>query len=276
MSKGCLYLCPTPLGNLEDITLRVLRILREADKIAAEDTRRTRKLLSHYDIHTQLVSYHEHNKINKTAVIIDWLSAGQKIALVSDAGMPAIADPGEDLVRAAIDNGIQVVALPGPVAAITALAASGLDVSSFVFYGFIPPRGAQRKAILAKIMTEEKTVIIYEAPHRLCRTLRDLKEIDPLRQAVVARELTKVHEEYIRGSLEEVLQHFLLSEPKGECTVLVAGLELKQPPAATIDLQALIDEFLAKGYSTKQAAQEIAQQTGVPRNEIYRLILTKK
>ncbi|HHX74237.1 MAG TPA: 16S rRNA (cytidine(1402)-2'-O)-methyltransferase, partial [Firmicutes bacterium] len=231
MKKGTLYLCPTPLGNLEDITLRVLRILREADKIAAEDTRQTRKLLSHYGIHTPLVSYHEHNRKQKTPKLLQWLHAGETIALVSDAGTPAIADPGEELVKQAVAEQLTVIALPGPVAAVTALSASGLPAVPFVFYGFLPPRGPQKKTVLAKILAEDKTVIFYEAPHRLRRTLAALAAADGTRQAVVARELTKLHETYHRGTLAEVSSYFARVEPRGECTVVLApGVRAEEPP----------------------------------------------
>ncbi|MCR3921011.1 MAG: 16S rRNA (cytidine(1402)-2'-O)-methyltransferase [Firmicutes bacterium] len=274
MKNGILYLCPTPLGNLEDVTFRVLRILREADKIAAEDTRHTRKLLSYYEIHTALVSYHEHNKITKTPVLIEWLLNGQTIALVSDAGTPAIADPGEELVQSAIVHGIDVVALPGPVAAITALTASGLPVAPFTFYGFLPQRGPQKKEILAKIMAEEKTVVFYEAPHRLRKTLADLCLLDPTRKAVMARELTKVHEEYIRGSLADICLHYEQTNPRGEFTILLAGAA--ECVAEPVDPVMLMEQYLAKGFSTRETAKEVARLTGKPRNEIYQKIIKKK
>ncbi|NLN06168.1 MAG: 16S rRNA (cytidine(1402)-2'-O)-methyltransferase [Firmicutes bacterium] len=273
MKKGTLYLCPTPLGNLEDITLRVLRILREADKIAAEDTRQTRKLLSHYGIHTPLVSYHEHNKRQRTPQLLQWLHNGETIALVSDAGTPAIADPGEELVKKAVAEQHTVIALPGPVAAVTALSASGLPAVPFVFYGFLPPRGAQKKTILAKILAEDKTVIFYEAPHRLRRTLAALAAADGDRQVVVARELTKLHETYHRGTLAEVSSYFTQVEPQGECTVVLApGVQAKEELGA----DALIAHYLDLGMPAGQAAQEVARLTGLPRNEIYRLILAQK
>lgn len=273
MKKGTLYLCPTPLGNLEDITLRVLRILREADKIAAEDTRQTRKLLSHYGIHTPLVSYHEHNRKQRIPQLLEWLHNGETVALVSDAGTPAIADPGEELVKKAVAEQLTVIALPGPVAAITALSASGLPAVPFVFYGFLPPRGVQKKTILAKILAEDKTVVFYEAPHRLRRTLAALAEADGGRQVVVARELTKLHETYHRGTLAEVSGYFARVEPQGECTVILApGIWAKEQPSA----DALLAHYLSLGMPAGQAAQEVARLTGLSRNDIYRLILAQK
>lgn len=275
MNKGTLYLCPTPLGNLKDITLRVLQTLQEVQLIAAEDTRRTRKLLSHYDIHTSLVSYHEHNKAAKTAQLIDKLLAGQTVAVVSDAGTPGIADPGEELVQAAIAQQITVVALPGPVAAITALTASGLPVVPFAFYGFLPAHGAARKAKLEQLMAEDKTVILYEAPHRLRKTLAALCKIDPLRQIVIGRELTKLHEEYLRDTLEGICGHFAGVEPRGEFTLLIAGAE-PQAQAPIQDPLQLAEDYLASGFSTREAARQAAQATGASRNELYRQIIEKK
>lgn len=269
-----LYLCPTPLGNLEDVTLRVLSVLRTVDKIAAEDTRHTRKLLSHYDIHTPLTSYHEHNKHKKTAIIIAWLKAGHHVALVSDAGTPGIADPGEELVREAVIHQIPVIALPGPVAAVTALIASGMPTSPFVFYGFVPARGSVRKTALAQMLAENKTVVFYEAPHRLKKTLAELWVADPERQVVVARELTKIHEEYVRGSLAVVRAHFQTCEPRGEITVILAArkVAIVASPAAVSVVEQLIGEGLCKNDAIKEAAV----RTGVGRNEIYKEMLKKK
>jgi 16S rRNA (cytidine1402-2'-O)-methyltransferase len=275
MNPGTLYLCPTPLGNLEDVTFRVLRILKEANKIAAEDTRHTRKLLSHFDIHTPLTSYHEHNKQKKGPQILGWLASGQTVALVSDAGMPGIADPGEDLVGEALAQQIPVIALPGPVAAVTALAASGLPSSRFIFYGFIPARGKVRKEMLAQILAEEKTVVFYEAPHRLKKTLAELQLADPERAAVVARELTKIHEEYVRGSLSQVLAHFTEQVPRGECTVLLAPKE-KDRVAEQPDPVFLVNELVSDGMSKKDAIRETAKRLGMPRNEVYRRALEKE
>ncbi|MBS3886433.1 MAG: 16S rRNA (cytidine(1402)-2'-O)-methyltransferase [Dethiobacter sp.] len=273
MNPGTLYLCPTPLGNMEDITLRVLRILGEADKIAAEDTRRTRKLLSHFKIHTPLTSYHEHNKHKKGAVILAWLQAGLCVALVSDAGTPGIADPGEDLVKDALNHGIQVVSLPGPVAAVTALVASGLPSVPFAFYGFLPARGSERKMIVSRILGEDKTVVFYEAPHRLVKTLTELQADEQSRQVVVARELTKVYEQFVRGTLTEVQAHFSLNEPRGECTVLLAGKGKKPCLAEPV---ALVEDLLKEGLTKKEAIREAANRLKLPRNDVYKRVLAKK
>ncbi|HZK25214.1 MAG TPA: 16S rRNA (cytidine(1402)-2'-O)-methyltransferase [Oscillospiraceae bacterium] len=275
MKKGTLYLCPTPLGNLKDITLRVLDVLREASLIAAEDTRRTRKLLSYYDLHTPLTSYHEHNKAAKTSQLIVKLLEGQTIAVVSDAGTPGIADPGEELVQAAIAQQITVIALPGPVAAITALTASGLTAVPFAFYGFLPTHGAERKVKLAQIMGEAKTVILYESPHRLCKTLAELCAIDPKRKVVVGRELTKLHEEYLRDTLEAMSAHFDRVKPRGEFTLLIAGAEPEAEEPTQDPLQ-LAEHYLEEGLSTREAARRAAEVTGCARNEIYRKIIEKK
>jgi len=273
MNPGTLYLCPTPLGNMEDITLRVLRILGEADKIAAEDTRRTRKLLSHFKIHVPLTSYHEHNKHKKGAVIISWLKAGLQVALVSDAGTPGIADPGEDLVKAALNSGIQVVSLPGPVAAVTALVASGLPCAPFAFYGFLPARGANRRAIVSRILGEDKTVVFYEAPHRLVKTLTELQADEQSRQVVVARELTKVYEQFVRGTLTEVQSHFFANEPRGECTVLLAGKSNKPCLAEPVGL---VEDLIKEGLTKKEAIREAANRLNLPRNDVYKRVLEKE
>ena len=274
MNRGTLYICPTPLGNLEDITLRVLRVLRSVAKIAAEDTRHTRKLLTHFEIHASLTSYHEHNKQKKTPVLIEWLLSGLDIALVSDAGTPGIADPGEELVREAILHEIPVVPLPGAVAAITALVASGLPVAPFVFYGFLPARGTKRKEMLEKLLGEEKTVVFYEAPHRLMKTLQTLHAKQPARAVVVARELTKVHEEFRRGTLEEVLAYYTAHPPRGECTVMLAAAEQKLPEMR--DPLLLMEQLMASGLHKKDAMRQVTRELDISRNELYRLMLEKK
>ncbi len=275
MAMGSLYLCPTPLGNLEDITLRVLRILKESSWIAAEDTRHTRKLLSHFDIHVPLISYHEHNKNKKTQYIIELLLAGDDVSLVSDAGTPGIADPGEELVKEAIASGITVTALPGPVAAITALSASGLPSTPFSFYGFISPRGKSRKNMLAEIEGETKTSVFYEAPHRLLKTLSELSLITPSeRHVVVARELTKIHEEFIRGTLDTVLNHFTQNPPRGECTVI---LEKKiEKMEINMDANTLVEELVSTGFDKRDAIREAACRLGLPRRDVYNEIHKKK
>jgi 16S rRNA (cytidine1402-2'-O)-methyltransferase len=274
MGSGILYLCPTPLGNLEDITLRVLRVLKEVDKIAAEDTRHTRKLLNYFDIHTPLTSYHEHNNKKKGPVLLEWLLSGLSVALVTDAGTPGIADPGEELVHDAVKNGIRVVPLPGPVAAVTAVTASGLPVSPFSFYGFLPTRGRKRAELIETVLTLCSTIVLYEAPHRLVKTLQELQNKDPDRLAVVARELTKIHEEFVRGTLTEVLAHFQEYEPRGECVLLLAPHEKK--PAELPDPVIVVKQLIVEGLTKKEAVKEAALRLGMRRNDVYQRVLGKK
>jgi len=222
-SAGILYVVSTPIGNLEDITLRALRVLRETDRIYAEDTRKTRILLNHYNIQAPLTSYFEHNERRKTPVIIEELKSGKHIALVSEAGTPAISDPGYRLITQALQHGVPVVPVPGACAAITALSVSGLALHRFVFEGFLPVKTGKRKNLLKKIADEERTLIFYESPHRILATLRDLIEMMGDRQAVLCRELTKVHEEKIRGQLSLIVKTLAARPIKGEITLLVEG-----------------------------------------------------
>ncbi|MBT1279072.1 16S rRNA (cytidine(1402)-2'-O)-methyltransferase [Thermoanaerobacter sp. CM-CNRG TB177] len=272
MDYGILYLCPTPIGNLEDITLRVLKILKEVDIIAAEDTRQTLKLLNHFDIKKPLTSYHEHNKKTKGAKLIEELKKGKSIALVTDAGTPAISDPGEDLVKLCIEEDIKVVPLPGPTAAITALVASGLDTSSFVFEGFLPTKSKERKIILNRILKEERTIILYEAPHRLKETLHELKSYVADRRVVIARELTKIHEEFIRGTVDEVLVK-LGDEIKGEIVLIIEGAQKQQVEEKP---EILVQKYLEGGMDKKEAIKRAAKELGIPKSQVYKLIIGKK
>ena len=219
--KGTLYLVGTPLGNLEDITLRALRILKEADLIAAEDTRRTRKLLSHYQLHTSLTSYHEYNKKQKGPLLIKSLLKGKDVALVSNSGMPGISDPGYHLIQLVLANNIKIVPIPGPTALITGLAASGLPTDSFLFLGFLSSKEGRRKRELQELKEEKRTILIYESPHRILKTLENIREVLGDRPAVIARELTKKFEEITRGRISELLKEV---KPKGEITLLIKGL----------------------------------------------------
>jgi 16S rRNA (cytidine1402-2'-O)-methyltransferase len=229
---GALYLCATPLGNLGDITLRALDVLKQVDLIAAEDTRRTRKLLSHFQIHTPTTSYYEHNRQAKAAFLLEELAAGKKIALVTDAGTPGIADPGYQLVQQALARGHRVIVAPGPSAAIAALVVSGIRPHPFYFQGFLPRRAGERRALLAELAEESRTGVFYEAPHRLQKTLKDFCEIwGPHRQVAVARELTKQFEEVVRGSFEEVAARFAEAPPLGELTIVAAGVDAGAEPA---------------------------------------------
>ncbi|HAW70046.1 MAG TPA: 16S rRNA (cytidine(1402)-2'-O)-methyltransferase [Firmicutes bacterium] len=222
---GTLFLCATPIGNLQDVSLRLLATLKEVDLIAAEDTRHTRKLLTHFDIHKPLVSYHRHSTSEKGDQILGQLSAGKNIALVSDAGMPGISDPGTELVAAAVAAGITVVPVPGPVAAIAALTASGMDTTRFCFEGFLPRYRRQRRAALERLKAEERTMVFYEAPHRVSETVQDLLDILGNRRIVFAREITKIHEEFWRGTIAEALVHLKEQGERGEYTLVLEGLE---------------------------------------------------
>ena len=221
--KGTLYIVSTPIGNLDDITLRALKTLRHVDLIAAEDTRRTRKLLSHFDIHTPLVSYFEHNELKKLDKLLSHMKRGKEIALVSDAGTPGISDPGYRLVQQAIERGIPVIPIPGPSAVIAALSISGLPTDSFIFAGFLPKKGGKRRKLLEKLGDLDGTSILYESPHRLMRTLEDLLEVCGDRQIVITRELTKAFEETIRGSIREAINTLEGRRIKGEVTIVLAG-----------------------------------------------------
>jgi len=281
-AKGTLYLCATPIGNLEDITLRVLRILREVDLIAAEDTRHTRKLLSHFQIHTPLTSYHQHNCKKKAEHLLSLLSAGRNIALVSDAGMPGVSDPGVELVAEAVKNGCAVIAAPGPSAAVTALVVSGLPAGTYVFAGFLPAAKKARTEKLKELSRQQWTMIFYEAPHRMKETLAILLKAFGNRRAAAARELTKLHEEVIRGSLEELVDHFNTVEPRGEFTLVVAGAS----PEGTLPEQEIawrhigaavhVSMLEAEGMERKKAVQEVARQRGLPKRDVYRLVVEDK
>ena len=264
-----LYLCATPIGNLEDMTFRVIRILREVDVIAAEDTRRTRKLLTHFDIHTPLIRFDENCKAAVAPKILQRLQAGESVAIVSDAGLPAISDPGADLVRLAIDAGITVCPIPGANAALTALICSGLDTSKFLFAGFPPKSQKNRREFLQGLTAIEATLIFYEAPHRLKTFLGELAEIFGERRAVLARELTKVHEEFLRGNLRELAATI---EPRGEFVVLVEG-GTSQPVTPEEDVAATVERFMAAGLDKKSAMREAAKLLNVSRREIYNKLL---
>ena len=220
---GTLYLVATPIGNLEDITLRAIRTLKEADLIVCEDTRVTGNLLAHFEIKKPLESFFEHNELVKSQKIVGYIEDGQNVALVTDAGMPAISDPGYRLVREAIERGVKVVPIPGPSAAVTALAASGLPTDQFVFVGFLPQKQGKRQNFLRSLLEEERTIIAYESPHRLQFALQDILEVLGDRQICVARELTKIYEEFVRGSVSEVLERFKDKDVKGEITLVISG-----------------------------------------------------
>lgn len=265
-----LYVVPTPIGNLEDMTLRALRVLREVRLIAAEDTRTTQVLLRHYDINTPLTSYHEHNKLSKLDRIFEALAAGD-VALVSDAGTPGISDPGYELIGAVIEAGWRVEPLPGPNALLPALVGSGLPSDQFVFIGFLPRKDKALRAALESILSETRTVIAYESPKRLMATLAAIEAIMPERRLCVARELSKIHEEFVRGSAAEIRAHFERQPLKGEIVLMIGGAVISEADWSEDEVLAALDNLLDAGESLSRAAKEIALQSGWPRREVYAL-----
>lgn len=270
MERGVLYICPTPIGNLEDITLRTIRILGEVDLIAAEDTRHTIKLLNHYDIKKPLTSYHEHNIKEKGTELIEKLSSGQNIALVSDAGMPGVSDPGQELIRQAIDEGVEVIALPGATASITALVISGLSTEKFIFEGFLSSKKGERKKELAKIKEYTKTTIIYEAPHRLMNLLEDMEEVLGDRQISISRELTKKYEETFRGTASQALEKFKDSGVKGEFVIIVDGNH-EEKEVQEIDIGLLLEKYIDEGLTKKEAVKKVSEEYNIPKNLVYKV-----
>ncbi|HEM62396.1 MAG TPA: 16S rRNA (cytidine(1402)-2'-O)-methyltransferase [Chloroflexi bacterium] len=263
---GTLYVVSTPIGNLEDITQRALRILGEVDLIAAEDTRATGRLLGHYGIETRLTSYWEHNKLVKLSHILDALREGD-VALVSKAGTPGISDPGYELVNAALEEGYKVVPIPGPSAVVEALVVSGLPTDSFVYLGFLPRKGSQRARLLSSLLGETRTLVAFEGPHRLLETLQDIREVLGNRQVVVARELTKLHEEIVRGTADEVLQHFQDNGPRGEVTLVIEGA--KEAPWEREKIEEALRRLRDDGLTGSRAVKEIARLSRLPRAEVY-------
>jgi 16S rRNA (cytidine1402-2'-O)-methyltransferase len=274
-SAGRLYIVATPLGNLEDLSARAARVLREVSMVAAEDTRRARKLLSHLDAHPRLVSYHAHSDQERADALLALLLNGEDVALVSDAGTPVVSDPGVSLVRAAREAGISVVPVAGPSAVAAALSASGIAGDRFLFLGFLPRKGTGRARLLRQAATSEWTVVFYEAPHRLRELLADLAgTMGDGRRATVARELTKLHEEFRAGTLAELVAHWSESEPRGECTVVVEGTGPVAEVTADPDLaRKLARDLLDAGHSRKEIARDVAERTGLSRNEAYRLVM---
>jgi 16S rRNA (cytidine1402-2'-O)-methyltransferase len=272
---GTLYLVATPIGNLEDITLRALRVLREAAWIACEDTRQTRKLLDHFSIATKLVSYHEHNEAARAAELAAQLQAGASGALVSDAGTPLISDPGYRLVAAAIASGVPVVPIPGASAALAALAGSGLGTDAFTFRGFLPPRTAARRKTLESLKDEGCTLIFYEAPHRILEALEDIEAVLGSRPVVVARELTKMHEEFLRGTASEIRLH-LASRPsvKGEITLLIGRASAGDRPADLSEAEDQVRGLEQQGLARMEAVKRVAKALGIPKRDLYRKLIS--
>jgi 16S rRNA (cytidine1402-2'-O)-methyltransferase len=277
---GTLYLCATPIGNLGDMTFRAVETLRTVALIAAEDTRHSRKLTSHFDIHVPLTSYHEHNKRTKGPELLEKLLSGQDVALISDAGLPGISDPGEALVQLAIEAGIRVIPIPGANAALTALIASGLPTDGFVFIGFLPKLSTARKTRLRTVRDNPLTLLFYESPHQLLKTLLDIQTVLGDRQAVVGRELTKLHEDFQRGPISRLRQWFLQNKPRGEFTLVVAGCtdQTVGDEALPIEItdQMIIQEVarsIAAGANKKDAVKTTASKLGLQKRRVYQLTL---
>lgn len=273
MDKGTLYIVATPIGNLEDITLRAIRVLKEVDIIAAEDTRHSRKLLSHFGISRPLTSYFDHNKSFKGDYILERLKEGLSVALISDAGTPCISDPGYQLVRDAVSVGISVIPVPGPCAAVAALSAAGLPTDRFAFEGFLPSRKGKRVEKLAALAAERRVLVFYESPNRLTETLADILEVCGDREAVVARELSKLHEEFARAPVSRLLDHFREKGVRGEVVLLLAQAEAAPAPDGAAVSELLTACLAMPGVSLKDAVRRVTAETGRPRSEVYDLAL---
>jgi 16S rRNA (cytidine1402-2'-O)-methyltransferase len=273
---GVLYVVSTPIGNLEDITLRALRVLREVDLIAAEDTRRTRQLLTHYGIRKPLISYHDFNRRMREKTLLQELREGKSIALVTDAGTPGISDPGEELVLGAVQESIPLVPIPGPAALISALSVSGLPTESFLFYGFLPSRAAARKKWLASLKDRPETLVFYESPRRVGSLLQDAAQILGDRRVVVAREMTKVYEEVYRGSVSEVLERLDEEEVKGEVTIILEGCPLPPKAEASSIVEALKYYSRDRGLSMRESVHRVAEDLKVSRRQVYQESLKVK
>jgi 16S rRNA (cytidine1402-2'-O)-methyltransferase len=277
--SGKLYLCATPIGNLEDMTFRVIRTLKEVDLIAAEDTRNSIKLLNHFEIKTPMTSYHEYNKIEKGKKLIEKLQEGTNIALITDAGTPGISDPGEELVKMCYEAGIEVTSLPGPAACITALTLSGLPTRRFAFEAFLPSDKKERQAVLKELVDETRTIILYEAPHRLVKTLQELLENLGNRRITICRELTKKHETAFVTTLEDAVNYYEENEPKGECVLVLEGRsreELRQEEVAKweeMSIEEHMNYYLNQGIQKKEAMKMVAKDRGVAKRDIYQQLL---
>ena len=279
---GMLYLCATPIGNLEDMTFRVIKTLKEADLIAAEDTRNSIKLLNHFEIKTPMTSYHEHNKYEKAEVLIAKMKEGSNIALITDAGTPAISDPGEVLVRRCIEEGIAVTSLPGACALITALTLSGLSSRRFVFEGFLPADRKEKEEVLNSLKEEARTIILYEAPHHLKKTLAELADCLGERKLVLCRELTKKHEEAKPTTITEAIAFYEENEPRGEYVLIVEGMDpqlkkqLAEKAFADISVEEHMQRYLDEGMDKKEAMKRVAKERGIAKRDLYNMLLTKK
>ena len=276
---GKLYLCATPIGNLEDMTYRVVRTLGEVDLIAAEDTRNSIKLLNHFEIKTPMTSYHEHNKFEKGQKLIERMEKGENIALITDAGTPGISDPGEELVRMCYEAGIEVTSLPGAAACITALTLSGLSTRRFAFEAFLPSDKKEKQSVLAELKNETRTIVLYEAPHRLVRTLEELNDALGNRKVTVCRELTKKHETAYVTNFEDALTYYREHEPKGECVLVIEGKnreELKQEEISKweqMSIEEHMEVYLAQGIDKKEAMKRVAKDRGISKRDVYQELL---
>lgn len=268
---GKLYICPTPIGNLDDMTIRTLKVLEGVDVIAAEDTRHSLRLLNHFEIKKPLISYHEHNKLEKGPQLIDKIIGGESIALISDAGMPGISDPGEELIALAIESGVEVVGLPGPTASTLALVLSGLSTERFVFEGFLPSKKGERRQVLESLKAETRTLILYESPHRIKKVLEDIDEIYGERRMSLSRELTKKYEETNRGSARDILNMYGDREIKGEIVLVIGGNpereELEQLSDESIRDE--IKKYMEGGLSKKDAVKAVSKERNIPKNRVY-------
>lgn len=279
---GTLYLCATPIGNLEDITLRVLSTLKSVDLIAAEDTRNSIKLLNHFEIKTPMTSYHEFNKIEKGHQLIEKLLLGTNIALITDAGMPGISDPGEELVKMAYEAMVPVTVLPGACACVTALTLSGLPTRRFCFEAFLPTDKKERKQVLAELLEETRTIVLYEAPHRLLKTLTELLTELSDRRITVCRELTKKHETAFQTTLSEAISYYTETEPKGECVLIIEGRNVEarkkeeQEAFAALTVTEHMNRYLSEGMAKKEAMKAVAADRGLSKREIYAMLLEKE
>ena len=277
---GILYLCATPIGNLEDMTFRVIRTLKEVDLIAAEDTRNSIKLLNHFEIKTPMTSYHEYNKIEKGYKLVEKLQEGMKIALITDAGTPGISDPGEELVKMCYEAGIEVTSLPGAAACITALTLSGLSTRRFAFEAFLPTDKKEHQEVLKELQEETRTMILYEAPHRLLKTLKELEEVfGPERKLTVCRELTKKHETAFQTTFSEAITHYEETEPRGECVLVIEGKSREQIRQEEVNkweemsLEEHMDFYEKQGIDRKEAMKRVAKDRGMAKRDVYKALL---
>lgn len=281
--EGMLYLCATPIGNLEDMTFRAVRVLKEADLIAAEDTRNSVKLLNHFDIHTPMTSYHEYNKYEKGRKLVEKMQAGCTVALITDAGTPGISDPGEELVRMCHEAGIPVTAVPGAAACITGLVISGLPTRRFVFEAFLPSDKKEREAVLDSLRHEQRTMVIYEAPHRLVKTLKLLaRTLGEDRRVSICRELTKKHETVFRSTLGHSASYYESTEPKGECVIIIEGLSREQMEQEArekwedMSIEDHVAHYMSQGEDRKEAMKKAAKDRGVSKRDIYNYLEQNK